>query len=172
MTNFDRSLALILKSEGGYSNASTDRGGETYKGISRNRNPQWDGWPLIDAHKGAGFPANLDSDFAIHSSAVAFYRANYWDKCQCDRLDDKLALLLFDSAVNQGVGAAVELLQEAVGTHQDGIIGDQTINAALRNPEAAALFMTARVFRYLDTPTFAKNGKGWIKRLFVTAMEA
>lgn len=40
-----------LGKEGGYSNKKSDRGGETFMGVSRVKNPKWKAWPLIDAYR-------------------------------------------------------------------------------------------------------------------------
>ena len=44
-------------------------------------------------------------------------------------------------------------------------------NAADIN-KSMALFMTAMVFRYMNSRGFDVNGHGWIKRLFIISMEA
>ena len=51
MADFNESLKYILKNEGLYSNDTLDAGGETYKGISRKNNAEWEGWTIIEAAK-------------------------------------------------------------------------------------------------------------------------
>ncbi len=41
----------LISLEGGYNNYKEDAGGETYKGIARNYNNDWEGWKLIDEYK-------------------------------------------------------------------------------------------------------------------------
>lgn len=53
MANFNTSLKVILKNEGGYNCAFTGSG-ETYKGIDRNYSQDWAGWKIIDAAKKSG----------------------------------------------------------------------------------------------------------------------
>lgn len=43
-----------LKHEGGYANHPADKGGETYRGITRKHNPEWSGWKYIDEVKRTG----------------------------------------------------------------------------------------------------------------------
>ena len=50
--------------EGGYVDDPDDRGGETYKGISRKNHPAWEGWEIIDSMKEmehSVFPENLET---------------------------------------------------------------------------------------------------------------
>jgi lysozyme family protein len=63
MADFKQAHSIVMNNEGGYANDPSDRGGETYKGISRNNFPNWKGWKLIDLHKlHVGFPQNLEAD--------------------------------------------------------------------------------------------------------------
>ncbi len=59
--------------EGGYTNDPVDVGGETYRGIARRYNPQWEGWDLIDDTKPNIKHTNLDP--YVHK----FYEEKYWD---------------------------------------------------------------------------------------------
>lgn len=47
-------ISTILGHEGGYANHPADKGGETYRGISRKANPDWVGWKYIDEVKRTG----------------------------------------------------------------------------------------------------------------------
>ena len=53
MADFRLAYKKIEAAEGGYVNDPDDKGGETYKGISRKANPDWDGWISIDQIKKA-----------------------------------------------------------------------------------------------------------------------
>lgn len=48
---FMDSYSNLRKWEGNYSYLPDDKGGETYAGISRNYNPNWDGWEILDQYK-------------------------------------------------------------------------------------------------------------------------
>ena len=64
----------LIRKEGGYRliNVPGDRGGQTYAGISRNANPNWPGWALID--RGAD-----DEDPVLEELADELYRIKYWN---------------------------------------------------------------------------------------------
>ncbi|MDR1308836.1 MAG: hypothetical protein LBL95_02880 [Deltaproteobacteria bacterium] len=72
------------KFEGGYVNDPQDKGGETFRGISRKAHPDWEGWPLIDAAKElvGDTPRAIDRHFENDQEMAAmvsrFYRVNYW----------------------------------------------------------------------------------------------
>jgi lysozyme family protein len=155
--SFDRAFENVIGVEGGYVNDPDDPGGETIYGITRRDHPQaWaNGQPTL-------------------AQAKEIYRRDYWDAAGCGQLLVPLAELVFDCAVNQGVGTAKKLLQKALGVTQDGIIGRGTVAAIQRadQKELCALFMAERALRYTGTRNFDKYGRGWLKRLFIVAMEA
>lgn len=147
MTTFARAVALIIEKEGGYVNNPRDPGGETKYGISRRV------YPALDI-------ANLTEE-----RAAAIYRRDYWNACRCDELPPDIAVLVFDCAANQGVGAATALLQEAAGVKVDGAIGPVTL-AAARKPGVAREFAALRAWRYEINRNEEVFGKGWFRRLF------
>ncbi len=79
----------------------------------------------------ASFPT-LDIAALSLDQARAIYRVRYWNKIAGDSLAPGLALLVFDAAVNQGVGFAARALQEAlpINAPPDGVIGPKTVAAA------------------------------------------
>lgn len=98
--NFDTAFAFMLSWEGGHSNDPDDPGGETYKGISRKKNPQWSGWQFVDK-----------KDFVSAEREIEhFYKMNYWHKCGCDNLPASFDVCVFDTAVNMGVSRAMLIL--------------------------------------------------------------
>jgi len=143
---FDQAFIIVLTLEGGYVNDPLDPGGETKYGICKK------------------FYPDLDIKNLTVDAAKEIYKRDFWDKCNCDKMPSDLALCVFDCAVNQGVWAASRLLQEAVKSKIDGIIGEQTLGKI--NSETLADFMTLRNIRYIATKNFDKFGRGWIKRLF------
>ncbi len=116
MADFEKAYTVIAAHEGGYVNDVNDRGGETYKGISRRFHPDWIGWRRIDAAKrGSGFPNNLSSDVDVDNAVKRFYKKQYWDKFSGDTLrDQQVATELFDVGVNMGVRRAVRFLQDSL----------------------------------------------------------
>ena len=49
---FLESYSHVRKWEGNYSYLQDDRGGETYAGITRTFNGDWEGWEVVDEYKG------------------------------------------------------------------------------------------------------------------------
>lgn len=154
--SFDKAFEHVVGVEGGYVNDPRDPGGETIYGITRRDHPgAWaNGRPTLD-------------------QAKAIYQRAYWDAVKADSMPWPLSLFVFDAAVNQGVGTAIKLLQKALGTVQDGVLGQNTL-AAIRKAdptELCAMFMADRALRYTGTRNFDVYGRGWFKRLFKIAME-
>lgn len=147
--SFERAVEFVLRFEGGYVNDPNDSGGATNFGISQRA------FPDIDV-------ASLTRD-----DAKAIYRAKYWDFCKCDQLPEALALILMDSAVNQGPAAAVRMLQRTVGVREDGVIGQETISAIKRAAlrPLIADFIAERAFKYARHPKIEIYGLGWYRRL-------
>ncbi len=51
---YSQIIPTTLAHEGGYANHPSDKGGETYRGITRKHNPNWEGWAFIDEVKKTG----------------------------------------------------------------------------------------------------------------------
>jgi lysozyme family protein len=83
-------------------------------------------------------------------------------------------LIVLGCAVNQGVGTAIRLYQEAIGVSADGLIGPQTLTVAYQNnaDETYAKFLALRAMRYAHNSNFARYGNGWMKRLFDVSQRA
>lgn len=138
--SFELAYQETLGHEGGYANDPKDRGGETYKGISRNNFPNWEGWKIIDT---ASAKTNnvLSKIPELQEAVQAFYRQEFWNKLKCDQIsliDHLVAAELFDSAINCGHSRGIKFLQQALNVLNnnqklwpditpDGIIGDRTI---------------------------------------------
>lgn len=87
-----------------------DSGGLSYGGLSKKNNPTWDGWGIIieqGIKPGQTCPQ-------LEASKQKWYKTHYWDTLSLDTFPDQdLANQVYDTAVNQGVGTAKELLKEA-----------------------------------------------------------
>ena len=147
-------LTHVLQYEGGYSNDPRDSGGETNFGISKRAHP------------------NVDIKNLTKETAGEIYQKQYWDPCKCSDLPPKIAVMVFDMAVNQGVTTAKETLQKALGVKVDGDIGPKTLSAAMESLSQRVVRDIAciRVEKYLsmNNPTEETYEKGWIKRLIAT----
>lgn len=149
MTPFGRAVEFVLSYEGGLSDDPQDSGGLTHFGISQKTYP------------------HLDIRNLTREGAIEIYRDDYWQKCKCDQLPAHLALIAFDSAVNQGPPTAIRLLQRSLGVRDDGIIGPQTIAAAEAVSAAVIIpeFIARRGYQYALHPQSARYGLGWFRRL-------
>jgi len=146
---FAAALAIVLELEGGYANNPKDPGGETKYGISKRQYP------------------SLDIISLTREKAASIYKKDYWDKCRCDELPPRMALIVFDTAVNQGVVYSVRNYQDVLGVDSDGIVGPRTIQAA-HNQDSWAIvdeFMLQRLMRYCGNELFRTFGRGWMKRV-------
>jgi lysozyme family protein len=188
MADFQPAFQRTLGHEGGYVRDPKDRGGETYKGIARRFNPGWAGWARIDQAKRArNFPRNLDSDATLQAAVAALYKQHYWDKFQGDAIPDQaIAEELFDTAVNLGVGRAVEFLQRALNALNreatlyedlvaDGLFGRKSLTALrayLKTDKPETLLKILNVLQgmhYINymtqSPEQEKFARGWFKRV-------
>jgi lysozyme family protein len=159
--NWNASLQHVLKSEGGWSDHPADPGGATMKGVTLETYRRYKMNPHI----------TKDQLRNITDEEVAdIYKVGYWDKCRCYDLPSGVDFLVFDAAVNMGVGRSAKLLQEAVGVSADGVIGPITLAAA----NAADVDLTIERFSqlkeafYRSLPTFGTFGNGWLNRVAST----
>ena len=155
--NFQRSLELLLKSEGGFSNHSADPGGMTNLGVTKKA---WEAYVgrQVDEAEMRGLTPEI---------VAPFYKAKYWDACKCDQLPLGVDYAVFDFAVNAGVSRASKTMQEALGTSADGIVGPATIGVATNADPDHFLekFSAAKEQFYRGLPTFDHFGKGWLRRV-------
>jgi lysozyme family protein len=157
LSNWPASLALILKSEGGFVNHPRDPGGMTNLGVTRNVWKEWVKHEVDEAEMRSLTPELV----------TPLYKARYWDACKCDDLPRGVDYAVFDAAVNMGPGRAARLLQTALGVTADGVIGRATIAAATAADPAELLeaFSLGKEAFYQSLPTFATFGKGWLNRV-------
>ena len=148
-TWFDQCFDKLISHEGSYANHASDPGGETNYGISKRAYP------------------SLDIKALTLADAKAIYKRDYWDRAQCDQLPSQLSYLVFDAAVNSGIGQSIRFLQRAVGTADDGVIGPITLSAAKRmdTESLCARFIGQRLDFMTRLSTFDVFGKGWARRL-------
>lgn len=124
MAKFIDAYKKVLNNEGIYSNDPDDAGGETYKGISRKANPNWDGWISIDAIKKAHpttFKGILKKTPELEKKVQELYKDKYWDCFELDDVSSQLvAEQMFDTAVNQGQTAAIKFAQRVLDLRETG----------------------------------------------------
>lgn len=138
---FEACLRVILAAEGGFVHDPADPGGATNLGVTQATLSAW-----------LGRPATLAEVEALTAATVApLYRSRYWTPSGAGECQPGVDLMVFDEAVNQGVGRALASLR-AAGDRADPI---RLIHAIAADREA----------RYRDLPTFAHFGHGWLARL-------
>ncbi|MFQ5708014.1 MAG: glycoside hydrolase family 108 protein [bacterium] len=142
MADFKEAFDKTMGHEGGYVNDPNDAGGETYKGVARRYNPDWNGWGIIDQLKDApNFPKNLDDSQPLQDAVKALYKQKYWNPFWGDEIPDQdIAEELFDTGVNMGTGRAIKFLQQGLNLLnrngklygdivEDGDFGQNTFDA-------------------------------------------
>lgn len=146
-----------------------DTGGLTYKGIAKNKNKDWAGWAIIDAHQGK--PEDLEDNQPLQELVEKFYKEKYWDVIQGDKINSqKTAENIFLFAVNAGITTAVKQAQKIVNVKEDGVLGKNTLQAINEANQdvfcEAYTLLEKNYYRRLVTknPSFAKFLKGWENR--------
>ena len=145
--SFAKALNFVLRWEGGYTNDPTDPGGETKYGISKRAYP------------------HLNIKALTKEQAAQIYAKDYWDAAGCNECSEpKLAIALFDAAVNVGVGRVKKWLKEDFKTSQ---LSHEEFNARRQYYYTAEVKPSLRAV-YLN---------GWLNRLndlrkFLTSMNA
>lgn len=152
----NQAFSYVLENEGGYSDVEGDAGGKTRFGITES---------VARANGYVGdmrdLPMQLASDI---------YRKKYWDFDWIE--DQRLAIKVFDCAVNMGPKPAILLLQKCVFSnpdHWDCIVGPKTRQAVNNvDPENLMdLYCVEMADRYRDLavkPSNKKFLKGWLNR--------
>jgi lysozyme family protein len=172
MADFNNAFQLMIAHEGGYVNDPDDPGGETYKGVARKIFSKWSGWIIVDTLKRqSGFPASLDKDADLQEAISDFYRVNFWDKINGDKIaNQEVANSIFDFGVNAGTGTSASLAQVVVDVKSDGVIGNDSLTAinAFNSEHFLAAFTVAKIARYVTIvkkrPTSQKYFYGWVRR--------
>jgi lysozyme family protein len=162
--NFDKSLRLVLKHEGGYVNHPSDPGGATNKGVTIATFRR-----MIDKNATVADLKNI-TDAQLSS----IYRKGYWDKVKADQLPSGLDYAVFDFGVNSGPGTAVKYLQRALGVKVDAVIGPRTIAAAnaVGATETIRKLCAERLAYLQGLKTWTTFGKGWSSRVKGVVKEA
>ena len=147
--NFDSAFDKLLGHEGGYSNLSSDPGGETNWGISKRSYP------------------TLNIASLTKFDAKSIYKRDFWDKCQADLLPNEVRFDVFDAAVNSGVKQSIQWLQQSVGAEADGVLGPQTLKSIseLNAPAISARFNGHRLMFMTNLKTWSIFGGGWARRI-------
>jgi Glycosyl hydrolase 108 len=94
---FTKAMQWLFEAEGVYSNDPVDRGGETKYGISKRSYP------------------DLDIKNLTKEQAIAIYYKDFWLPLNPDKYDESTLIVLFDTAVNHGLGRAKSWIKTVDG---------------------------------------------------------
>lgn len=167
-TTFRLVMATLFNEEGGKADRplSEDLGGPTNLGVTQ---------PALDRAQedgvvGEGWTINT----LTREPALSIYYYHFWQRAYCHLLPPAVSLLVFDSAVNQGPGAAVQLLQKALRVVPDGKVGPATLRAiSSTHPFLIIRHLSgARLEKYRHSPVVEANFEGWAGRVVAVAVEA
>lgn len=162
--NFARSLALVLKSEGGWSDNPADPGGATMRGVT------------IATFRRYIDPNGTKNDLRNISDAqlAQVYKKQFWDAVKGDDLPDGVDYAVVDFAINSGPGRAAKYLQMVVGVTQDGAIGPATLDAVRAKPTASVInsLCDFRLAFLQRLPAWGTFGNGWSSRVSSVRSEA
>lgn len=159
----------ILRTEGGYVNHASDRGGPTNFGVTIKTYSKWRGFKVtIDQLR------NMSRD-----DACSIYTTNYFKRPKIDKLPVELHGQVLDCSVNHGPKRAIKLLQKTLNDNYnynlvvDGILGKFTIGVSAHEQESSGCKLTNnlvdnRVSFYKRIVKKDKTQhvflKGWLKR--------
>jgi len=147
-------IEATLKSEGlgtelnGYVNDPRDAGGETYIGISRLYNPEWEGWAIIDKAKAENKLVEIVFDLQLVELARQLYIRKYYTPLILNIIDDEdVAFTLYDSHVLMGYGLTVKWAQIATNILNDGgRLWPDIETDGVMGPITASVINTAAIF--------------------------
>lgn len=151
--SFETAYQFTLGIEGGYVNDSRDPGLETKYGISKRSYP------------------DIDIKALTLEQAQAIYKRDYWKAASCERMPPKIAVAVFDAAVNHGPKTAIKLLQRALKVADDGEYGRITHGTLTSRDtnETFDLLLAQRAIYMAACPAWPTYKLGWLRRLFLLA---
>lgn len=118
MDNLDALLRRLLIREGGFVNHPADKGGATKFGITRG---------TLARSRGRAVTVQEVAELSLEE-AMDIYRRDYVQAPGFMLLKDpQLIEQMVDAAVNHGPAQAVKMLQRAVKSQSDGILGPRTL---------------------------------------------
>ena len=172
IANWEKSFALMLESEGGFSDDPRDNGnklpdgrpGSTMLGVTQYNWENWTGHQVTHEQMKKLKPEDVKP----------FYKKKFWDACRCNDLPDGIDYLVFDFAVNAGVGRSAKTLQSVVGTTPDGAIGPLTLAAVNKFSPQELIdgFSQAKEDFYRGLSNFDVYGNGWLNRVAAVKVKA
>jgi len=159
--SFEKALEFVLKWEGGYTlHKNPTEPYMTFAGIYQGVFPNWEGWKYLE---------NGEIEKA-KELVKDFYYIRFWKPLKAEHMPQKVAIAVFDTAVNLGLRKAIKGLQRTVRVFPDGIVGPVTLKAIREQEEKELVrkYLKRRTIYYarLDCEKFNIYKKGWINRVF------
>ena len=155
-TDFETSVNLLRKLEGGYNYGKNDGGGKTKYGITTDT---WNRW--LKAHGKDQIPVRD----ATWDDAKDIYKAWYWKPVRAQHYDPLLAQVMFDSGVNCGTDTASGWLEQA--RNESPGADPRTRTGAIQLAKRVIELRRANNARLVATgkPKYTKNKDGWANRM-------
>lgn len=169
MASFEKSQKIVGINEGGYQR-DPDDSGNWYKGILIGTN-----WgiaaPTLAVFLGR-IPSSTEMKTLSRSTAELILKRNYWEKNNFDKLyNQSVATMLYDGAVNHGVGGMRSLAQKALKRlkhpiDNSKVFADQGIEL-MNKLNQKDLFNTLKSVRAESYKASSKKKylKGWLNRI-------
>ena len=172
MDVFEQAFSIVIEVEKGFTSDGSDPGNWTggQVGVGLLRGTKF-------GVSASAYPG-VDIASLTLSDARAIYRRDFWDNMLGDRLPPRLSVLVFDAAVNCGLGRAAKWLQQVVGTSPDGVVGEETLQAVtlaeakVGDGALCAEFDALRLVFMASLPTWRRFGLGWARRVCRLPYEA
>ena len=150
LTPFGQALQFVLQWEGGYVNHAADPGGATNYGVTQST--------YDDHREECGLPKRSVKGIT-RAEVQNIYTQHYWKAAGCDTLPLPLAIAVFDTAVNFGVGRAKSFLAKARAAYPGSPFG---LKAAAMNVVSQRI--AYRHARVAEKPSQVVFLKGWLNR--------
>lgn len=154
--NYPRCLANTLAQEGGWTNDPRDPGGPTMRGIIQRE------YTRYRAKKGL---PDQSVRYITESELQEIYAGNYWIPMNGGSWPKGPDQIVFDIAVNSGVGRAPQIMGAAMGTSERRPTA--LAARAANSPDQVGIVKRAcarRASFYRSLRTFDAFGRGWLRR--------
>ena len=158
---FVKSFDRVIGHEGRFQKIQGDRG-------------NWTGGQVrVGVLKGTKFGISamtypdLDIENLTVEQAKDIYYRDWWVKLGMDKWKPALSYQMFDAAINHGMHNAGKMLQRAVATPDDGVIGPATRRAVdtMTLDDVLMCFLGERLDFMTYVGTWDTFGKGWARRI-------
>jgi len=172
-TPFQAAEQFVLAVEGDHNDADSEPGGASYRGVSRSRYDTW-----RQRHE---LPERSVTQMTPNERGAIYRRV--WQDASCHkiaRVDQRVALVVFDEAFNRQPSTAVETLQRSLNQYWSRSGGGQITVDGIWGPETKAslyhadtdgvigVYLARREHWYrteTDEQLRRKNLNGWLNRL-------